>query len=221
VRRPAVRPAIVAVTALVAVTGITWSIAESGGKPSDDAAVGQRAGATPKASQVPLITSGRTETAAGAGAGGASTPGGPTTGSRGDRCSTRDIKVRLRVEGTGKVLIVLSNTGNGACTLTGNPVVAPLGIDGSRADLPVDWVSRPSGPRPVSLRPGTSAYAGVHFESLPGCEEYGGLAVVPPGESLQSDAKFTTDSGGGIAVPVCDGGLKVGVVTSDSAAAVF
>lgn len=218
-----VRRIIIAAAAVVAAAAlITWAVLASGGPGSKGSASvssdDPRASASRTA--IALITPGGTAAAQGTDAG-TGTATGQSGGSTGAVCRTGDLSTGLRVTGTGRALIVWKNTGDGVCTITGNPVVAPLNPDGSRADLPVDWVDHPSPAHRVTLAPGGSAYAGVSFESLRGCEDFGGLAVVVPGETRQKNAMFTAAGGARTTVPVCDSGFKVGTADASSTAAAF
>ncbi|MFE1438121.1 DUF4232 domain-containing protein [Streptomyces sp. NPDC058739] len=125
-----------------------------------------------------------------------------------DRCRTKDLSAVARSTGQGRASVVLTNEGDGSCTLRGFPSLLFVGEAG-RAELPVDWDGSAAKAEEVTLAPGDSASAGLTFVGLDECEPVGALDVVPPGESRPLTPGFTTAGGARADVRICDTGVKV------------
>ncbi|MFF0202584.1 DUF4232 domain-containing protein [Streptomyces sp. NPDC005017] len=125
-----------------------------------------------------------------------------------DRCRTKDLSAVARSTGQGRASVVLTNEGDGSCTLRGFPSLLFVGEAG-RAELPVDWDGSAANAEEVTLTPGDSASAGLTFVGLDECEPVGALDVVPPGESRPLTPGFTTAGGARAEVRICDTGVKV------------
>ncbi|MFJ5777673.1 DUF4232 domain-containing protein [Streptomyces sp. NPDC093094] len=131
-----------------------------------------------------------------------------------DRCRTGDLTAAARSTGRGRVSVVLTNRGDGSCTVRGFPSLLFVGEAG-RTELPVDWAGSAEDAPEVDLSPGASASAELTFTSLDECEPLARLDVVPPGESRPLDPAFTTPGGDRTEVRICDTGVRVQAFTPE------
>jgi hypothetical protein len=113
-----------------------------------------------------------------------------------------------RSAGQGRVSVVLTNQGQGSCTVRGFPSLLFVGEAG-RTELPVDWAGSAEDATELTLAPGASAAAELTFTSLDECEPITRLDVVPPGESRPLSPAFTTADGRRTEVRICDTGVRV------------
>ncbi|MER5752351.1 DUF4232 domain-containing protein [Streptomyces sp. NPDC002088] len=125
-----------------------------------------------------------------------------------DHCRTKNLTGVARGTGQGRASVVITNNGNGSCTVRGFPSLLFISEAG-RTELPVDWAGSAADTAKLTLAPGHSATATLTFTSLDECEEVTGLDIVPPGESQPLTPAFTTTSGKKKAVRICDTGVRV------------
>ncbi|HEU5160516.1 MAG TPA: DUF4232 domain-containing protein [Streptosporangiaceae bacterium] len=127
------------------------------------------------------------------------------------RCHTGQLAGRVRMldaaAGNRYAALVLTNTSAAACRTYGYVGLQLTGADGAKLPTSVSRESRP-GPHGITLRPGGSAWARIHWTvaSGPGepaagpCEpQPARLLVIPPDERTQLAARWP-------AGPVCDHG---------------
>ncbi|MET9380136.1 DUF4232 domain-containing protein [Streptomyces sp. NPDC002928] len=125
-----------------------------------------------------------------------------------DHCRTKNLTGVARGTGQGRASVVITNNGDGSCTVRGFPSLLFISEAG-RTELPVDWAGSAADAAKLTLAPGYSATATLTFTSLDECEEVTGLDIVPPGESQPLTPAFTTTSGKKKAVRICDTGVRV------------
>ncbi|MFI1707516.1 DUF4232 domain-containing protein [Streptomyces griseoruber] len=130
-----------------------------------------------------------------------------------DHCRTQHLTAVARSTGEGRASVVLTNKGDGSCTVRGFPSLLFEGRTG-RTELPVDWAGSAAEAPKVTLGPGDSAVAALTFTSLGECDAITALDVVPPGESRPLTPAFTTSEGKEKAVRVCDTGVRVRAFTT-------
>ena len=182
VRRTAVAVIVVAVALLVFAGGLAASrlfVSHDGGTPAAGPAPADTASPTPTAAAT-------TRTAAPGGAGAADAP----------RCHTAGLRLALgpggAAAGSEYHALAFTNTSGHTCRMYGYPGMVPIDAHGT-------WIddvrtSREPGdpPRPVTLAPGATAWAVVHWARVDGtyhgtaCSPgAAGLAVTPPDETTQ------------------------------------
>lgn len=125
-----------------------------------------------------------------------------------DHCRTENLTAVARATGPGRASLVITNRGDGACTVRGFPSPVLIGEAG-RTELPVDWDGSAADAAKVTLGPGDSASAALTFTALDDCEAITGLDLVPPGESRPLTVSFTTAGGKRTVVRVCDTGVRL------------
>ncbi|MFI7503994.1 DUF4232 domain-containing protein [Streptomyces sp. NPDC049687] len=163
-------------------------------------------------------------------AGGASRAGGPRSGSGGesvssppagvlfgadslpssaaDHCRTKNLAAVARGTGPGSASVLITNKGDGSCTVQGFPSLLFVSEAG-RVELPVDWAGSAADAAKFTLDPGDTASAALTFTSLDECDAVTGLDIVPPGESRPLSPAFTATGGKREKVRVCDTGVRV------------
>ncbi|WP_416982238.1 DUF4232 domain-containing protein [Streptomyces sp. T028] len=129
-----------------------------------------------------------------------------------DHCRTKDLTAVARSTGEGRASVVITNKGDGSCTVRGFPSLLFEGETG-RTELPVDWAGSAAEATKFTLEPGASASAALTFTSLDECDAVTGLDVVPPGESRSLTPAFTASGGKKKAVRICDTGVRVRAFT--------
>ncbi|MFE2064972.1 DUF4232 domain-containing protein [Streptomyces sp. NPDC059467] len=125
-----------------------------------------------------------------------------------DHCRTKDLKATAVSTGQGRASVVITNKGDGSCTVRGFPSLRFAGTAG-RTELPVDWAGATADAVKVELAPGDSASAALTFTALDDCDVVTGVDVVPPGESRPLRPAFTTSGGEKATVRICDTGVRV------------
>ncbi|MFF4834695.1 DUF4232 domain-containing protein [Streptomyces sp. NPDC001315] len=125
-----------------------------------------------------------------------------------DHCRTKNLTAVARGTGQGRASVVITNKGDGSCTVRGFPSLLFIS-EGGRTELPVDWAGAAADATKLTLAPGDSAAATLTFTSLDECEVVTGLDVVPPGESRSLTPAFTTTGGKKKAARICDTGVRV------------
>jgi hypothetical protein len=193
---------------LVALTGCSFS-----GSASDPDAAGTSGGAAASSSAPTSASTGASTAAAG---GTTSRPPATTSpratggGAAVDRCHTSELTGSLRsgdaAAGNRYATLVLTDTGGQTCTVEG---FGGLGlVDASGRALPTKQVRTGGSGALVTLRPGASVSAPLHWGAVPGtgdaqtgdCQPVPAtLRVIPPDET---DALTVAWAGG----PVCSGG---------------
>ncbi|RPE43083.1 uncharacterized protein DUF4232 [Streptomyces sp. Ag109_O5-1] len=205
-RRP---PIAVMVLLLVGAAGCSSSASSS----SSDA--GDRPGTGSASSSSSTAAGGRSQT------GGSSSSSSSSSSSAGvlygadslpspaaDHCRTKDLKATAVSTGQGRASVVITNKGDGSCTVRGFPSLRFAGTAG-RMELPVDWAGATADAVKVELAPGDSASAALTFTALDDCDVVTGVDVVPPGESRPLRPAFTTSGGEKATVRICDTGVRV------------
>jgi hypothetical protein len=130
-----------------------------------------------------------------------------------DHCRTKDLKGTAVSTGQGRASVVITNKGDGSCTVRGFPSLMFVGTAG-RMELPVDWAGSAADAAKVSLSPGDSASAALTFTSVEDCDVVAGVDVVPPGESRPLSPAFTGGGGKKTTVRICDTGVRVKAFTA-------
>jgi hypothetical protein len=130
-----------------------------------------------------------------------------------DHCRTKDLKGTAVSTGQGRASVVITNKGDGSCTVRGFPSLMFVGTAG-RMELPVDWAGSAADAAKVTLGPGDSASAALTFTSAEDCDVVAGVDVVPPGESRPLSPAFTGGDGKKTTVRICDTGVRVKAFTS-------
>ncbi|MEU1274568.1 DUF4232 domain-containing protein [Streptomyces sp. NPDC005799] len=130
-----------------------------------------------------------------------------------DHCRTKDLKGTAVSTGQGRASVVITNKGDGSCTVRGFPSLMFVGTAG-RMELPVDWAGSAADAAKVSLSPGDSASAALTFTSVEDCDVVAGVDVVPPGESRPLGPAFTGGGGKKTTVRICDTGVRVKAFTA-------
>jgi hypothetical protein len=125
-----------------------------------------------------------------------------------DHCRTKDLKTTAVNTGQGRASVVITNKGDGSCTVRGFPSLMFVGTAG-RMELPVDWAGSTTDAPKVKLAPGDSASAALTFTTLDECDVVTGVDIVPPGESRPLSPAFTTSGGEKATVRICDTGVRV------------
>lgn len=201
------------------------SASGAGSSSSSEAGYVPRSGSSPEAAGANADGDATADADAGTDRGAGNTGSGASTPSAGvlfgadslpspaaDHCRTKDLTAVARGTGEGRVSLVLTNKGDGSCTVRGFPSLLFEGETG-RTELPVDWAGSAAEAAKVSLAPGASATAALTFTSLDECDPITGLDVVPPGESRPLTPAFTTSDGKKKAVRICDTGVRVRAFT--------
>ena len=124
-----------------------------------------------------------------------------------DHCRTQNLTAVARSTGQGRASVVITNKGDGSCTVRGFPSLLFIGESG-RAELPVDWAGSADDAAKSTLDPGDSASATLTFTSLDECELVTGLDIVPPGESRPLSPALS-DADGKKGVRICDTGVRL------------
>ncbi|MEU9047140.1 MULTISPECIES: DUF4232 domain-containing protein [unclassified Kitasatospora] len=175
VRRPA-RLAAAGVTALAAAVLLTAC--------NDDAGTG--------AQPAPTVTVTATTPAAPTSAGKVTVPGatpaGPmVTQSAGARCKADELEATVQLQDAGSAMLILTNKGSRSCTLFGYPGYGGLRPDNSADTIAVKREAHPGPPTAATLKPKTSAFAGLKWNSCdkadPTCHVVAGLQLTPPDET--------------------------------------
>ncbi|MBO4253258.1 DUF4232 domain-containing protein [Streptomyces griseorubiginosus] len=130
-----------------------------------------------------------------------------------DHCRTKDLKGTAVSTGQGRASVVITNKGDGSCTVRGFPSLMFVGTAG-RVELPVDWTGSAAEAPKVSLSPGDSASAALTFTGVEDCDVVAGVDVVPPGESRPLSPAFTGGGGKKTTVHICDTGVRVKAFTA-------
>ncbi|MEU3339323.1 DUF4232 domain-containing protein [Streptomyces sp. NPDC002144] len=130
-----------------------------------------------------------------------------------DHCRTKDLMGTAVSTGQGRASVVITNKGDGSCTVRGFPSLMFVGTAG-RMELPVDWAGSAADAAKVSLSPGDSASAALTFTSVEDCDVVAGVDVVPPGESRPLSPAFTGGGGKKTTVRICDTGVRVKAFTA-------
>ncbi|MFJ8112698.1 DUF4232 domain-containing protein [Streptomyces sp. NPDC096132] len=125
-----------------------------------------------------------------------------------DHCRTTNLRAVARGTGQGRASVVITNKGDGSCTVRGFPSLLFVGEAG-RVELPVDWAGSVADAAKFTLEPGASASAALTFTSLDECDAITGLDIVPPGESRPLTPAFTASGGKKEAVRICDTGVRL------------
>ncbi|WP_371500591.1 DUF4232 domain-containing protein [Kitasatospora sp. NBC_00374] len=163
------------------------------------------------------------------GAGGGATAGtGPTRSagsstspsakpSDSDRCHTADLRadVQLQPDHPGSAMLLLVNKGTRTCTVYGYAGLGGLLADNSPVVLATTRVPQPGPPTQVTLKPGTTAFAGLAWASCsksdPECKVLAGLSLTPPDETTQVTAAVLGTDGKQVnALAVSKAGVRVG-----------
>lgn len=146
-------------------------------------------------------------------ASGSKAPAGTTT-----RCHTGDLKAEVQVQPDGgKAMVMLTNTGSRTCTVKGYLGYGGLLADNSRVDTATKRVAQPGPPVSVTLKPGTTAFSGLAWESCdkadPTCHVLAGVVVTPPDETTQLTADLLgTDGQQAAQLLVSAAGFTVGTL---------
>ncbi|NJC70224.1 DUF4232 domain-containing protein [Planosporangium thailandense] len=195
------RTGVLAVTAVVVVVLVAagiWLALRGGGRPGSPAD-----GGTGQANAAPVAS------ASGAGAPGGTTEPGAGTSTAADggstaalpRCHTADLDAHLEPSAgggaAGSIYVDLGLTNHAAhpCAVYGYPGMTL--VDSAHKWLPTTLRRDPGEPTRVTLQPGQTAWAVVHYTHIPADDEgspcapaAAGLAVTPPDETTQ----LTVDS---------------------------
>ena len=221
---PRIIPTVALTVGLLALTGCSFSGSASdpdaaGTSSSPSAASPSAPSAAPTAPGTPAPTSTSPAPAPSSTAGAGATAGRPpaatpprTTGGGAavDRCHTSELTGSLRpgdaAAGNRYATLVLTDTGGQTCTVDG---FGGLGlVDGAGRPLPATQVRTGGSGAVVTLQPGASVSAQLHWSAVPGtgdaqtgdCQPVPAtLRVIPPDET---DALNVAWAGG----PVCSGG---------------
>ncbi|MEV4616884.1 DUF4232 domain-containing protein [Kitasatospora sp. NPDC049258] len=203
---------------VAAVTMAVLALAATGcsGGPAKDAAPAAAGSAgTPAADgtgsaggAAPATTGGATAKAP------AATPAGTPAA---DRCHTADLKADIQLQGDrpGSAMLMLVNRSARACTVYGYPGLGGLLADNSRVELTTNRVPNPGQPSRITLKPGTTAFAGLSWsfcsKSDADCKVLAGLELTPPDETTQLIATVLgTDAKPVNALTVSKAGIRVG-----------
>ncbi|WP_367320230.1 DUF4232 domain-containing protein [Streptomyces sp. HUAS ZL42] len=200
---------------LVGAAGCSSSVSSSSSGAGDEPGSGSGAGSSSTAAGGGSETGGSHSGSSGA----SSPPAGVLFGAdslptpAADHCRTKNLTAVARGTGQGRASVVITNEGDGSCTVRGFPSLLFIGETG-RTELPVDWAGSAADAAKVTLAPGDSASAALTFTSLDECDAVTALDIVPPGESRPLTPAFTTTGGKKAAVRICDTGVRVKAFSS-------
>jgi Protein of unknown function (DUF4232) len=161
----------------------------------------------------------------------ATKPSGPAASqtaaqSAGARCTTDELDATVQIQGPGSGMLLLKNKGSRTCTLYGYPGYAGLRADNSVDALPVKREPHPGPPVPITLKPGTNAFAGLTWSSCDKadstCHVVTGLQLTPPDETRQLIAEVDgTDAKPVLQLLVSAAGLTTGSLQPSNQGVVF
>ncbi|WP_030267392.1 DUF4232 domain-containing protein [Streptomyces sp. NRRL B-24484] len=152
-----------------------------------------------------------------AGPGSAAGTGGAAAQAGTDRCRTADLKADVQIQEAGKAMVMLTNKGSRSCTVKGYLGYGGLLADNSRTDTATHRVAKPGLPVAVTLKPGTTAFSGLSWNSCDKadatCGVLAGLVVTPPDETTRLTATVLgTDGKPVVQFPVAKAGFTVGTL---------
>ncbi|MFJ1708053.1 DUF4232 domain-containing protein [Kitasatospora sp. NPDC088346] len=177
------------------------------------------------------------DSAAGRGTGGGATTGTAATGSPAggdsgsgsgspnpsgkpsdsDRCHTADLRadIQIQPDHPGSAMLMLVNKGTRTCTVYGYAGLGGLLADNSPVVVGTTRVPQPGPPTRTTLKPGTTAFAGLAWASCsksdPDCKVLAGLTLTPPDETTQVIASVLGTDGKPVnALAVSAAGIRVG-----------
>ncbi|MER6301630.1 DUF4232 domain-containing protein [Kitasatospora sp. NPDC001539] len=154
-------------------------------------------------------------------------PTGPAaTQAAGTRCKAGELSATVQVQGAGSAMVMLTNKGGRSCTLFGYPGFGGLRADSSADPLAVKREPHPGPPTPITLKPNTTAFAGLRWNSCdkadPTCHVITGLRLTPPDETEQLTAELLGLDGKPVAqLPVSAQGLTAGSLQPSNQGVVF
>ncbi|WP_051813690.1 DUF4232 domain-containing protein [Kitasatospora sp. MBT63] len=145
-----------------------------------------------------------------------------------DRCHTGEVKADIQLQGDrpGSAMLMLVNKSTRTCTVFGYPGVGGLLADNSKVALTANRVAHPGAPVAVTLKPGTTAFAGLDWapcsKSDVDCKVLAGLELTPPDETTQVIAAVLGTDGKPVnALTVSKAGVRVGSLQPASQGVVF
>ncbi|MER8182310.1 DUF4232 domain-containing protein [Kitasatospora sp. NPDC094015] len=227
-RRTSQVAVVAAATALLALAATGCS--SSGGSQAAPPSAAAGSAGTPAASAAGTGAGGGSASTAStpAGGGSAQSSGAQAGGAAGDRCHTADLKADIQLQGDrpGNAMLMLVNRGTRTCTVYGYPGLGGLLADNSRVELPTNRVPNPGQPSSISLKPGTTAFAGLAWapcsKSDVDCKVLAGLELTPPDETTQLIATVLgTDAKPVNALTVSKAGIRVGSLQPASQGVLF
>ncbi|MER7757642.1 DUF4232 domain-containing protein [Kitasatospora sp. NPDC097643] len=163
--------------------------------------------------------------------GGAAGAGGKATGPAGSapagaRCHADELKAAVQLQGPGSAMVILTNKGSRSCTVYGYPGYGGLLADNSPVEVAVKREPYPGQPVLSTLKPGTSAFAGLKWavceKSDPKCKVLAGVRLTPPDETTALTAEVLGLDGKPVAqLPVSAAGFTTGTLQPSNQGVVF
>ncbi|MGF1432525.1 DUF4232 domain-containing protein, partial [Kitasatospora sp. LaBMicrA B282] len=111
-----------------------------------------------------------------------------------DRCHTDDVMVTVQLQPAlaNSAMVMVTNMSSRACTIDGYLGYGGRLADNSQLSLSTNRVAYPGAPVASTLKPHTSAFAGLKWAACdkadPSCHVLAGVTVTPPDETTQTDA---------------------------------
>ncbi|MEV6346969.1 DUF4232 domain-containing protein [Actinoplanes sp. NPDC051851] len=167
--------------ALILLTGLTGCSAAS----SSSAAPGATASAA-----APATTAGAESASAPAAAATKTTKA--TAATKAGACRSEGVKTSVELqeaEGTTqRAMVIVTNSGKSNCTLDGWVAISLVNAADEVVDVPTSRVKEPGPAEPITLKPGTSAFAGIKWTSCDKGDDTCGV-----GNTLRYNLEASTD----------------------------
>jgi len=104
-------------------------------------------------------------------------------------CRNEDVSAELTLQpGKTKALLALRNRSTSPCRVQGHASVSLHNAADELVDVPTEEVDEPGPGEPITLKPGTNAFAGIVWTA---CDK--GSSDCPAGNSLSVNLEGTTD----------------------------
>jgi hypothetical protein len=133
-------------------------------------------------------------------AGGQAQTAGGSDGGTG-RCTAADLSAEITDQGsiagaqTASWMLTVTNTSGHPCALNGYPSFGLQDASGTLwSDSHTQYVRHPGAPMKITLKPGTTAFAGVKWAICGTGDLAGGLVMTPPGDTAHVKVTVRTDS---------------------------
>lgn len=132
-------------------------------------------------------------------------------------CSSEDFEITLQAQPSGGTfLLQMTNLSDEACDLGGWVNLTPTNMAGEKFEIPTDYVNEPGPDQDLTLAPGTSAFAGVKYEtgqqSDPNDQVASGFAATPSDMSGEITAQVKDTNGGDTPIDFPIKSLQVGTL---------